>query len=126
MKEVIYKIIYSRPRNHGGIRVQWGDLSQLSFGQRWNPWCSDIPYTVFSHHPILYNEKERETVTYNVDDFYESLLQAVEQVYKSKSPEKQVEIAEGPILIETYASVSSLIFNQSHLGFNRDRGGISF
>lgn len=38
----------------------------------------------------------------------------------------QLVIEEGPIMIHCYASLSSLIFNQSYLGYNRDRNGISF
>jgi hypothetical protein len=63
------------PRNHGGMRASWNQGQQLSFGQKWNPWCSDIPYITLTHHPLLYNEKEKETVTYNIDDFFESFVQ---------------------------------------------------
>ncbi len=98
----------------------------MSFGQKWNPFCSDIPYTTFTHHYLIYNEQERETVTFNVDDFYESLVSAVNTVYKAKNPGKAVKLVEAPILIESYANLGSMIFNQSHLGFNRDRGGVSF
>lgn len=115
-----------RPREHGGVRIAWGEGQIPTFGQKWNPWCSDIPYTTFAHHPLIYNEKDRETVTYNVDDFYESLIQAISSVYRAKNPGRALKNIEGPIMIESYASVSSLIFNQSHLGFNRDRNGVSF
>ena len=115
-----------RPRQHGGVRLNWGKTQDLSFAQKWNPWCSDIHFITFTHHPTLYNEKERETVTYNVDDFYDSLLQQINKEYREQKPGQSVEILEEPILIETYASLSSMIFNQSHLGFNRERGGVSY
>lgn len=114
------------PRGHGGVRVCWGDSTQLSFGQKWNPLCSDIPYISFTHHPLLYSDEHRETVTFSVDDFYETLVTAVNNVYKAKLPGKTVTVVEAPILIESYANLGSMIFNQSHFGFNRDRGGVSF
>ena len=125
---VVYDVLFVcfRPRDHGGVRICWGDSSKLSFGQKWNPFCSDIPYTSFTHHPLIYNEQDRETVTFNVDDFYETLVTAVNNAYKAKLPGKAVMLVEAPILIETYANVGSMIFNQSHLGFNRDRGGVCF
>ncbi|XP_064610443.1 tumor protein p63-regulated gene 1-like protein [Liolophura sinensis] len=113
-------------RQHGGVRILWNKGEQPSFGQMWNPWCSSIPWTTFSHHPVLYNPKENETITYNVDDFYESLLQAVSKAFQKKKPGEKVRLIEGPILIENYLGVSSLVFNQSHLGFFRDRNGVSF
>ena len=104
----------------------WGDTTALSFGQKWNPWCSDIPYTTVAHHPLLYNQNERETVTYNVDDFTESLQQAVNISHRSGGGSSNLTMVAEPIQIDTYASIYSMVFNQSHLGFNRDRGGVSF
>ena len=75
---------------------------------------------------MLYNEKERETVTFNVDDFYESLIAQMQIAYRTHNPGQSVKIEEGPILIESYASLGSMVFNQSHLGFNRERGGVSY
>ncbi|XP_064642923.1 tumor protein p63-regulated gene 1-like protein [Lineus longissimus] len=114
------------PRNHGGVRASWNRNQALSFGQKWNPWCTDIPYLTLTHHPLLYNEKERETITYSVDDFYESFIQQIHNCYQRKDPGKKVKVEEAPIMIETYASLSSMVFNQSYLGFSRERGGVSF
>ena len=116
-----------RGRDHGGLRIEWGDSNQLSFGQRWNPWCSDVPFTTLAHHPIIYSPKENETVTYNVDDFTDSLHQAtLAAVRNDPQTTHTLEVIEEPIIIECYASLYSMVFNQSHLGFNRDRGGVSF
>ena len=114
------------PRDYGGLRLYWGDPTGLTFGQKWNPFSSNIPYITFSHHPLLYNPKETETVTYNVDDFSDSLIQGVNIDIKAKAPGKNLSVREEPILIESYASLSSMVFNQSRIGFNRDRGGVSF
>lgn len=114
------------PRQHGGIQVRWNKGEQPTWAQVWNPWCASIPWINLSHHPLLYNPKEYETAIYNVDEFYESLIQAISNSYKEKRPDAKITIVEGPIFIESYASLSSMIYNQSGLGFNRDRKGISF
>ncbi|XP_071110027.1 tumor protein p63-regulated gene 1-like protein [Haliotis cracherodii] len=113
-------------RQHGGIQLRWNRGQDLTFGQKWNPFATDIPWVSFTHHPILYNPKENETTTYNCDDFYESLVQAVSKAYQVKRPNEKITIVKGPILIESYASVASMVYNQSGLGFFRDRNGISF
>ncbi|XP_052082591.1 tumor protein p63-regulated gene 1-like protein isoform X1 [Mytilus californianus] len=113
-------------REHGGIQIRWNKNEEPGWAQKWNPFCTTLPYMTFSHHPVLYNPKENETVTYNVDEFYEHLVQAVSESYKKKRPGEKVTILEGPILIESYASLSSLIYNQSGLGFFMDRNGICF
>lgn len=117
----------ARPRQHGGVRLAWGKNKVLSFGQKWNPWCSDIPQTTFAHHPLHYHERDGELLTYNVDDFHDYLIQAVRKSYHNKALDvSQLTIEEGQILIETYLSLSSMVFNQSHLGFSKERGGVSF
>ncbi|XP_041377628.1 tumor protein p63-regulated gene 1-like protein [Gigantopelta aegis] len=113
-------------REHGGIQLRWNRGQDLSFGQKWNPFSTDIPYATFCHHPLIYNPKENETITYNVDDFFESLVQATSKCYDVKRPGEKITIIEGPIVIESYASVTSMIYNQSGIGFFRDRNGVSF
>lgn len=77
-------------RQHGGIQIRWAQTSDLTFGQKWNPWCTDIPWVILAHHPIIYNPKENETVTFNVDEFFESLLQATTKVFEIKRPSEKV------------------------------------
>lgn len=85
-----YKInLLSRDRQHGGVQIRWNQSDGLSFGQKWNPWCSDIPWITLAHHPIIYNPKENETATFNVDEFFESLLQATSKVYEVRRPNEK-------------------------------------
>ncbi|KAL8571073.1 hypothetical protein ACOMHN_010534 [Nucella lapillus] len=113
-------------RQHGGIQLRWTQGTELTFGQRWNPWCTDIPWITLSHHPVIYNPKENETATFNVDEFYESLLQATSKVFEIRRPNEKVNIVEGPIMIDSYLSVPALVYNQSAMGFFRDRNGMCF
>jgi len=41
--------------------------------QKLNPFSSNLPEVVLTSHHILYNEKEKETETYNCDEFIASL-----------------------------------------------------
>lgn len=116
----------SSDREHGGVQIKWNHGELPSFGQRWNPWCGTIPWVTLCHHPIIYNPKEHETTIYNVDDFYESLVDAVSKAYKRKRPGEKVTVIEGQILIESWASLSSLVYNQSRIGFCKDRNGVAF
>ncbi|KAL4221847.1 Tumor protein p63-regulated protein 1-like protein [Mactra antiquata] len=116
----------SSDREHGGIKIMFNKGEEPSFGQRWNPWCSTIPWITFAHHPLIYNPKENETVTFNVDDFYESLIQAVSKAYNRRRPGEKVTVIEGPIEIQSYASLSSMVFNQSGIGYYKDRNGMCF
>ncbi|XP_070206502.1 tumor protein p63-regulated gene 1-like protein [Littorina saxatilis] len=113
-------------RQHGGVQIRWGEDTELSFGQKWNPWCTDIPWVTLAHHPVIYNPKENETATFNVDDFFESLLPAVNKVNEAKHPNQKVKVVEGEVMIESYASLPSVVYNQSGLGFFRDRNGMCF
>lgn len=79
-----------------------------------------------THHLLIYNEKEHETVTYNASDFADSLVQAVNEVRRQGGQNNLLPVNEGPIKIHSYANVGSLIYNQSHIGFNMDRGGVNF
>ena len=99
---------------------------EISFGQRWNPWCNTMPYITVAHHPIIYNAKEHDTIIYNVDDFFETVLDAIEKAHKRKNIAVPVKLVEQPILIENYGSLYSMIYNQSWIGYNRDRNGVSF
>lgn len=116
-------------RENGGLRIHWAN-EDAWFYQRWNPWCDDVGYITFTHHLLIHNEKERETATYNVSDFADSVVQAVNTIRQKngggEEGEESVPVKEGPLIIYSYASVTSLIYNQSHIGFNMDRGGVTY
>ena len=78
-----------------------------------------------THHLLIFNEKEKETTLYNVSDLADSLIQATNLVRRQGGMES-LQTEETPIEIESYASIASLVYNQSHIGFNMERGGVSF
>lgn len=46
-----------RDREHGGIQIRWNKNEEPGWAQKWNPFCTTLPYMTFSHHPVLYNPK---------------------------------------------------------------------
>lgn len=113
-------------RQHGGTRIYWNS-AQPSWAQRWNPFCNDLGYITLSHHLLAYKADERETVTYDVADLIDSVIAAVNAARREAGGDPtNVSVENGMISIESYGSLMSLVFNQSHLGFNLARGGVSF
>ncbi len=55
---------------YGGVKIIHGD--EPSFIGRWNPTVQSNFHIFVSHH-LAYNEKERETIYYNCDEFIQSL-----------------------------------------------------
>ncbi|CAF0815304.1 unnamed protein product [Rotaria sordida] len=107
---------------YGGIKIIHGD--EPSFLTRWNPGAQTNVHVFVSHH-LAYNDKERETIYYNCDEFIQSLDTALNTYRRTQNKEK-LEFVEDKIIIPSYANVWSLLFNQSYLGFNRDRNGANW
>ncbi|XP_071446488.1 tumor protein p63-regulated gene 1-like protein isoform X2 [Hetaerina americana] len=75
-------------RNTRGVRALWNRGAPISFGRRWNPFNSDIPFVTYTFHPLYWaRQKQREVLdsndpflddkTYDLDDFSEKLISAV-------------------------------------------------
>ena len=76
-----YKYVFlHRARGHGGVRITWKN-EDPGMIEKWNPFSKNLPFVTFAHHPLIYHEKERETVTFNVDDFHDSFIQQVNIVH---------------------------------------------
>lgn len=110
-----------RPRQHGGVRIHWSTV-EPSFVQRWNPMCEDLGYVTLSHHLLAYVPEERGRSMYDVGGFAESAVAAANKAIGGSG----VKCENGPVTIESYGSVMSMVYNQSHIGFNLARGGVSF
>ncbi|CAF0774418.1 unnamed protein product [Adineta steineri] len=105
--------------SYGGVKIVHGD--EPTFFTRWNPGAETNVHVFVSHH-IAYNDKERETTYYNCDEFIQSLDIAL-TAYRRAKNEPKIEFVEDKIVIPSYASIWSVLFNQNYVGFNRDRNG---
>ena len=105
-----------------------------------------MPYVTLTHHLLAYNSKENETVTYNVDEFAESLVTAFDVAMKRDAAAEGGDAGGGsgdteaadtgdrlaavlddkPITVSSYVGLPSVIFNQSKLGYYLVRGGYNF
>jgi len=126
-----------RSRDYGGVRIHYAEENSMSLVEWWNPWSRAMPYVTLTHHLLAYHQHENETVTFNVDEFAESLVTAVDAARKRSGPEAESEadattdplaaiLDDTPITINSYVGLHSVIFNQSKLGYYLDRGGYSF
>jgi len=123
-----------RARDYGGMRIHYADENSMSLMEWWNPWTRSLPYVTLTHHLLAYNPVENETVTYNADEFAESLVMAVDAARKRSNTDADTEAADTiasilddtPIKVSSYVGIQSIIFNHSKLGYYLERGGYSF
>lgn len=118
-------------RDCGGIRIHYGgEENPPSIMQRWNPWSRKILFSTFMHHPLIYQKDVGQMVdrfVYNIDLMAEALKAAVEDsLRRSPVKGKELTVDESPIVIESFAGFPSAVFNQSRIGFFKDRGQINF
>ena len=91
-----------------------------------------MPYVTLTHHLLAYSPQESETVTFNADEFAESLVTAVDAARKQSGTEEDTTdplstiLDDTPITISSYVGLQSVVFNHSKLGYYLERGGYSF
>ncbi|CAH8442916.1 unnamed protein product [Heterobilharzia americana] len=106
-------------RNYGGVQIIWGDVEQAKWIDRWNPISQDVPMTILHHHPCFYSPKP----LLNKDLFDADLaLSAISKALSTFGV--QVEYAN--ICLNSHVNFFTLVYNQSNLGFCKDRNGVSF
>jgi len=63
---------------------------------------------------------------YNIDDFTQNLISAVERAQTITSAAPHCNIEHKPIVLENYVGIGSVIHNRNALGFFKVRGRFSF
>lgn len=117
------------PRDGYGVRLYWNKGRQPSFAERWNPFSETIPWATFTSHPLEHGGN-REAASYQVDTFKAAILQAI-NAHRQKPGSAAgnlppVSEVEAPLECDIMVGASSTVWNQSRLGFFRERGGVSF
>ncbi|XP_071943943.1 tumor protein p63-regulated gene 1-like protein isoform X1 [Antedon mediterranea] len=64
----------------------------------------------------------RDAKTYQVDAFQNAIVQAI----KTATGDSNLNVQEAPLRFTIHIGLSSTVFNQSRIGFSRERGGVSF
>ncbi|XP_049862681.1 tumor protein p63-regulated gene 1-like protein isoform X1 [Schistocerca gregaria] len=105
-----------RSRNVRGLRAMWNRGEPLTFTKRWNPFNSDIPFTTYTSHPLLWHKDGDSNKIYDVEDFARKLVDAVEHIQKeADGPVCRVE--HKSIVLQNYVGLGSVIHNKNSLGF---------
>ncbi|XP_049862682.1 tumor protein p63-regulated gene 1-like protein isoform X2 [Schistocerca gregaria] len=103
-------------RNVRGLRAMWNRGEPLTFTKRWNPFNSDIPFTTYTSHPLLWHKDGDSNKIYDVEDFARKLVDAVEHIQKeADGPVCRVE--HKSIVLQNYVGLGSVIHNKNSLGF---------
>lgn len=125
-----------RPRCVQGIKLEWETECPITNNELWNPWA-EMPDVLFMSHPLLLYpppeiepdyeaageapEPEMEMERFNVVDFAQKVLQAIET---APDRDDKVRLCKSPICIRTYAGLLSTIYNAFEFGFSKSRGGM--
>nr|CAH8834043.1 unnamed protein product [Trichobilharzia regenti] len=108
-------------RNYGAVQLIWGDIQQTKWLDRWNPVSKDVPMTILHHHPCYYSPE----LLPNKDLFDVDLaLSTISTTLSTLGVEVAVEYAN--ICLNSHVNFFTVVYNQSNLGFCKDRNGVSF
>lgn len=98
-----------------------------SFFQTWNPWSS-MPYLSFaSHVQSMFVDSPPDISQHGL--FTKALIQAITEAREAESNQERLdsfEVVEGELEINVYVGLTAMVYNQSKLGFCKDRGNVFF
>lgn len=140
------KLCNSRNRNMYGIRLMWNKNQPITFGTKWNPFSSKIPFATFASHPLFFHKgiifnsqikitfqwlvldikDEAQRKIYDVSEFVEAVCAVITELDTRKIHEPPCIIHHKDILLENYFSIGSIIHNRNALGYFKVRGKFSF
>ena len=110
-----------------GLRIFYSH-QEPSFFQNWNPWSNEMPYiSLTSHVQSALVESPPEAVQHSL--FSKALIDAITNARETE-PNREIlnsfEVVEAELEIYVYIGLSALVYNQSKLGFCKDRGNVFF
>ena len=110
-----------------GLRIHYGH-SDPGFFQTWNPFSRDLPYVTLTDHALVevLNSAPQHM---RKSSFQKALIDAITCARNANSTMRSLpglEVAEEEIAVLMYVGMSALVYNQSKLGFCKDRGNIFY
>ena len=106
----------------------------MGFFDRWNPFSTKVPYTIFASHLMLRKGKV-DNDQLRISKVVPELEKAINDLRRAQQPQEQQDeasassasveeyhVKEEDIVIGTYLGVSALVHNDSNLGFFKRRG----
>lgn len=73
-------------RTCGGVRLLWNKGVTPSFLQRWLPASDAMPWLTFTYHPLAFSERGKDNTNYNVENFTQAVIDAIQQAYSKHTP----------------------------------------
>lgn len=97
------------------------------FFQLWNPW-SDMPYfTLTSHVQSMLQDSPPDRSQHEL--FFKALEKAITEAREAAPHQERLnnfEVVDEDLQINVYLGLGAMIYNQSGLGFCKDRGSVFF
>lgn len=107
-------LIWSSERKHA-VKISLKG-SEPGFFQRWNPFSSDIPFTIFESHILERKGKVTDDTRLQVQNFVQTLGEVMQ------AAGQDVSISEGSVQLYSYFNLWGAVYNQSRMGFHKTRG----
>ena len=116
------------------LKIFWGKQENVGFFDRWNPFSSKVPYTIFASHLMLRRgrvgndqlkiSKVVPVIEEAINDLRKAQFSQQQQSEASAnaSPPEEYHVKEGDVVIDSYVGLSALVHNDSNLGFFKRRG----
>ncbi|KAA0194216.1 Tumor protein p63-regulated protein [Fasciolopsis buskii] len=107
------------PRSYGAVQLIWGPVASTKWSVMWNPMSKDVPAAIFHHHPCHYSIKPLESMELFDCDNMVGRLREILEIYA-------VQPLHENITLNARFNPFNLFYNQSSLGFCKDRNGVNF
>ena len=134
---------YHSTRVGKALKVFWGKVENVRFVDRWNPFSTKVPYTIFASHLMLRkgrvdsDQLRISTVIPELERAVNDLRRAQQQQQQPQQDEasasasssstlEEYHVKEEDIVVDSYLGVSALLHNDSNLGFFKRRGLINW
>jgi hypothetical protein len=134
-----YPSSYAYSRKGKALKIFWGKEESVGFFDRWNPFSSRVPYTIFASHLMLRKGRvdsdqlrvskvipELEKAINDIRKVHHQQSQQEEQPDEasasSSSTPEEYRVKEEDIVISSYVGLGALVHNDSNLGFFKRRG----
>ncbi|RMX38085.1 hypothetical protein pdam_00003085 [Pocillopora damicornis] len=115
------------PRSkQSGMRIFFSRV-EPGFFQLWNPW-SDMPYfTLTSHVQSMLQDSPPDRSQHEL--FFKALKKAITEAREADPHQERLnnfQVGDEDLQINVYLGLGAMIYNQSGLGFCKDRGSVFF
>jgi hypothetical protein len=136
-----YPSSYAYSRTGKALKIFWGKEEGMGFFDRWNPFSTRVPYTIFASHLMMRKGRvdsdqlrvakvvpELETAINDIRRAGRTVQQQQDQEDEASAADsassvvEEYHVTEGDVVVRSYVGLGALIHNDSNLGFFKRRG----